>query len=172
VEALVKESPNSDTDTHFTFGNVGLGKLITYEIKLTDGLLSMTVNGNNQSVNVFQTDPAWTNQTLFFKAGDYCQDNSGTSSEGAAVAFYYLTVVHGSRDAGGQPVVSNGFIDAAGHFGFTLFGQVGSNYVIQTSTDLRGWNNVLTNRAGTAGFNFTETNRTGPSRFYRAKLIP
>jgi hypothetical protein len=170
VEALVKESPNSDTDSHFTFGNIGLGKLITYEIKLTDGLLSMTVNGTNQSVNVFKTDPAWTNQTLYYKAGDYCQDNSGTSSEGAAVAFYYLNVVHSSTGSG-RPVISRGFIDASGHFGFNLFGQTGSNYVIQISGDMRRWNNLLTNRAGTAGFTFTETNRLGAARFYRAKLL-
>ncbi len=171
VEALVKESPNTDTDSHFGFGNIGLGKLITYEIKLIDGLLSMTVNGNNESVNVFQTDPAWTNQTLYFKAGDYCQDNSGLSTEGAAVMFYYLSVVHASTSHGAQPVVSNGFIDSNGRFGFTLFGQAGSNYVIQSSTDLRSWNNLLTNLETTAGFNFIETNRIGTSRFYRAKLF-
>jgi len=95
IDALVKESPNSDTDTHFPFANVvGLSNSITYEIKMVDGLLSVTVNGARQSVNVFQTDPAWTNQTLYFKAGDYCQDNSGSNAEGAGVSFYALTAGH------------------------------------------------------------------------------
>ncbi|HUI05467.1 MAG TPA: polysaccharide lyase family 7 protein [Verrucomicrobiae bacterium] len=95
IDALVKESPNSDTDTHFPFpSNVGLSNNITYQIKMADGLLSMVVNGSTQSVNVFQTDPAWTNQTLYFKAGNYCQDNSGPSTEGALVSFYALTVNH------------------------------------------------------------------------------
>jgi hypothetical protein len=96
VEALVKESPTLPDDTKFSFANVGLGNLITYQIKMVDGLLSMTVNGINQSVNVFETDPSWTNQTFYFKAGNYCQDNSGTTNEAATVSFYQLSVAHGS----------------------------------------------------------------------------
>jgi hypothetical protein len=95
VEALVKQSPNLPADTKFTFANVGLSNHISYQIKMVDGLLSMSVNGIRQSVNVFQTDPAWTNHTFYFKAGNYCQDNSGASSEGAVVSFYRLSVAHG-----------------------------------------------------------------------------
>jgi hypothetical protein len=95
VEALVKESVKSTNDMSFPFGKVGLGNLITYQIQMADGLLSMTVNGTNQSVNVFQNDPAWTNQMLYFKAGNYCQDNSGTPDEGALVSFFHLQVSHG-----------------------------------------------------------------------------
>jgi hypothetical protein len=94
VEALVKTSPNSPADTSLSFANIALSTLIDYQLKLVDGLLSMTVNGINQSVNVFQTDPAWTNQTFYFKAGNYCQDNSGTANEGAVVSFQRLSVEH------------------------------------------------------------------------------
>jgi hypothetical protein len=94
VEALVKKSPNSDADTKFSFNKVALGEPITYELKMVDGLVSMTVNGVLKSLNVFQTDPDWTNQTLYFKAGAYCQDNSGPSTEGARVAFSRLEVAH------------------------------------------------------------------------------
>ncbi len=94
VEALVKEFVSSTNDTEFTFGRVGLSNLISFQVTLKDGLLSMTVNGTNQSVNVFQTDPAWTNQTFYFKAGNYCQDNSGPADEGAVVSFSQLTVEH------------------------------------------------------------------------------
>jgi len=94
VEALVKTSPNSPADTSLPFANIALGTRIDYQLKVVDGLLSMTVNGINQSVNVFQTDPAWTNQTFYFKAGNYCQDNSGTANEGAVVSFHRLSVEH------------------------------------------------------------------------------
>jgi hypothetical protein len=107
IEALVKESPNSDTDTHFPFANVGLSNNIAYQFRVVDGVLSMIVNGATQSVNVFQTDPAWTNQGLYFKAGDYCQDNSGPGTEGAEVWFYSLAVCHHTNSAPGiliQPV--------------------------------------------------------------------
>jgi hypothetical protein len=94
VEALVKTSPNSRADTRLAFANSALSNLIDYQIKMVDGLLSVTVNGINQSVNVFQTDPAWTNQTFYFKAGNYCQDNSGAANEGSVVSFRRLTVEH------------------------------------------------------------------------------
>ena len=101
IDALVKESPNSDTDTHFPFANVGLSNNIAYQFRMVDGWLSMIVNGATQSVNVFQTDPAWTNQGLYFKAGDYCQDNSGSSTEGAEVRFYALVASHYTNSSPG-----------------------------------------------------------------------
>ena len=73
---------------------VDLGDVIAYQIKMDDGLLSVMVNGTSQSVSVFQLDPAWTNQTFYFKAGNDCQDNAGLPDEGAVVSFYHLNVNH------------------------------------------------------------------------------
>jgi hypothetical protein len=97
IDALVKHSPNSSTDTHYYFMNVGLSNLITYQIKVADGLLSMTVNGSNRAVNIFQTDPDWANQTMYYKAGNYCQDNAGDSTEGSLVVFEQLSVSHATN---------------------------------------------------------------------------
>jgi hypothetical protein len=94
IEALVKHSPSSDADTKYTFMNVGLSNLISYQIKMLDGLLSLAVNGSTQSVNLFQTDPAWAQQTMYYKAGNYCQDNAGTTNEGALVSFYLVRASH------------------------------------------------------------------------------
>ena len=69
---------------------MGLDKDFDYQIKLEDGLLSVTVNGATQSENVFELDPAWANQTLYFKVGAYPQDNEGPATEGARVAFSRL----------------------------------------------------------------------------------
>jgi hypothetical protein len=96
VEALVKETVTSTNDTRFPLATVDLGDVIAYQIKMADGLLSVTVNGTNQSVNVFQLDPAWTNRTFYFKAGNYCQDNAGLPDEGAVVSYYQLNVIHSS----------------------------------------------------------------------------
>jgi hypothetical protein len=96
VEALVRETIDATNDTTFGFADVGLGNLFTYQIKLEDGLLTMTVEGASQSVNVFETDPGWTNQTFYFKAGNYCQDNLGTPDEGAIVSYHRLSVTHGN----------------------------------------------------------------------------
>lgn len=103
VEALVKQSPNSSTDTKLTYANVGMSNAITYQIKVVEGLLSIAVNGATRSVNVFQSDPDWTNQTFYFKAGNYCQDNSGLNSEGAVVSFHQLSVTHGGVPTNAPP---------------------------------------------------------------------
>ena len=94
VEAQVRNSPNATDKTLLPMGSVALGEFITYQIKLVDGLLSISLNGSNQTVNILQLDPAWTNQTFYFKAGSYAQDNSGPSSEGSRVSFYQLNVAH------------------------------------------------------------------------------
>ncbi len=94
VEALVKQSSTSDTDTHYTLTKVALGSNIFYQIKVVDGLLSMVVNGSTQSVNFFRTDPQWATNTFYFKAGAYGQDNSGSVKEGSLVAFSSLSRAH------------------------------------------------------------------------------
>jgi hypothetical protein len=98
IEALYKFSPNSDVDTKYTVATgVALGNTINYQIKMADGLLLTTVNGNTQGTNIFLTDPDWTNQTMYFKAGNYCQDDVGTAPEGASVSFYALTASHATN---------------------------------------------------------------------------
>ena len=61
---------------------------------MVNGLVTVSVNGITNSLNVFQTDPAWETNTVYFKAGDYCQDNGGTTNEGARVSIYSLTAGH------------------------------------------------------------------------------
>ncbi len=105
VEALVKDKARGGRDIKLTFPEVGLDKEFVYQIKLHDGLLSVTVNGVTQSVNVFETDPAWADQTLYFKAGVYPQDNEGPPTEGARVSFSKLQVTHSEAATldGGSP---------------------------------------------------------------------
>jgi Alginate lyase len=166
IVALVKESPNSDTDTHFNFMNVGLGNPISYQIKLVNGLLSLTVNGSNQAVNIFQTDPAWATNTLYFKAGDYCQDNSGSNTEAAQVMFYQLSATH----AASVPAFAftNWSGGSTGRFSATLAGAAGSNYVFQASSNLAGWLPLATNSSPTGAVSFTDTNAVTGRKFYRA----
>ena len=94
IEALVKTNSNYDADFKYVFQNVGVGNLINYQIKMENGLLTMTVNGSNQTANVFLTDPDWATNTMYFKAGSYCQDNTGLTNEGGRVAFYALSLSH------------------------------------------------------------------------------
>jgi len=94
IEALVKESPTKDKDQKLTFGEVGSNHDFDYQIKLEDGVLSVTVEGMTQTLNVFQNDSNWSHQTLYFKVGAYVQDNEGPASEGARVVVSRLQVSH------------------------------------------------------------------------------
>lgn len=97
IEALVKEKAKEGKDLKLTFTEVGLNNDFDYEIRLQDGLLTVTVNGASQTVNVFEKDPDWASQSLYFKAGAYVQDNEGPASEGARVSFSELSVSHSGK---------------------------------------------------------------------------
>ena len=97
LEGTVKTiSTNDSSDTKFTYGFVGLSNNITYQIKVVNGLISIAINGKTNSLNVFQSDPAYTNVQQYFKAGSYNQtdDPCNCSTDGARVAFYSLTMSH------------------------------------------------------------------------------
>src|SRR6185295_12084182 len=124
IDAQVKQKPSADTDVHVNFPNVPFNSLITYRIVLQDGVLMMTINGVTQSVDIFANDPAWANQTFYFKAGSYCQDNSGPATEGAQVEFYQLSAAHGTV-AAAPPVITKSPVDTAV--------PLGSNVVLSVS---------------------------------------
>ena len=94
IEALVKRSPKRGGDLKLELAKADLDSDIAYEIRLDDGKLSITVNGHTQRVNILEGDPAWAEQTFYFKAGAYCQDNDGPPTEGARVTFSCLRATH------------------------------------------------------------------------------
>src|SRR5213593_2713393 len=112
----------------------------------------------NQFVDVFQSDPAWTNQQFYFKAGSDCQDNSGPTNEGSAVAFYELSVAHLSPPSP-APVITltNWMINALDYFHFTLLGPDEANYFIQSSTDLVSWSFIAFTNAVLGPVDFADT---------------
>ena len=170
VEALVKETYAGDDDTVWTFPNVGLSNVFSYQLDLTEGLLSVTVNGSNRTFNTFVADRRWTNQTFFFKAGNYCQDDSGSSTEGAIVAFYQLDTMHiGPVVSAPSVIIENFRINGGNQVGFTLLGQTPGSYFIQGSTDLINWDYLLITNSIAARVDFRDTIDPGPAgrRFYR-----
>jgi hypothetical protein len=168
IEALVKTKPSGGTDVKYIFATVGLNTNISYQIKVTDGLLTLTVNGLVTNHNFFATDPGWTNQTFYFKAGDYCQEAGTNSADGASVMFYQLAVSHGAA-TNLPPVLTNCTIGTGSNFSFTVFGSGSGSYIIQASTDLTNWTSLATNLATNGVIQFGETNPPHPRRFYRAR---
>lgn len=94
VEALVKSSPTKGKDIKLTWPDVGLDEDIEYEIKVQDDLLVLTVNGMTQTQNLKENDPSWLDESFYFKAGVYPQDNEGPPTEGSRVSFSDIRVSH------------------------------------------------------------------------------
>jgi Immunoglobulin domain/Immunoglobulin I-set domain len=68
-----------------------------------------------------------------------------------------------------SPLRLQSFLLTSNSLQFQLAGSSGSNYVIQSSSNLFQWTPILTNTAPSGLFNFTATNLTGfPLQFYRA----
>jgi hypothetical protein len=62
----------------------------------------------------------------------------------------------------------NTYIVTNGNFQLQLAGTAGSNYVIQSSTDLVHWTSLLTNVTRNGFVNFIDTNSLAPRCFYRS----
>ncbi|MBC8324494.1 MAG: polysaccharide lyase family 7 protein [Verrucomicrobia subdivision 3 bacterium] len=97
MEALVKLSPFAGKDKLIKFADVGLNNDIAWQIQLKDAVLSVTVNGVTQTENMLTHDPRWAEQTFYFKAGAYPQDDTGDVTEGARVAFSQLNASHNQK---------------------------------------------------------------------------
>ncbi|HLP76248.1 MAG TPA: cellulase family glycosylhydrolase [Candidatus Paceibacterota bacterium] len=61
---------------------------------------------------------------------------------------------------------------AGGQFSFSVSGQSGPDYAIETSTNLTQWSTVLITNSPALPFTWTDTNSPEPMRFYRIKLGP
>lgn len=98
IEALVKESISRNEEIKLAVADIRLNNEFDFAIRLRDGTLSVTVNGDSQSVNIFDKDPTWAEQSLYFKAGAYTQDNDGPATEGAQIEFTKLSVSHSQKN--------------------------------------------------------------------------
>lgn len=253
VQVYIRNNLTESGDTKFIH-NVGANALITYEIKVVDGVAYVTVNGVTNSHNFGASDSRWlTDSTFYFKAGAYLQDNVGPTTEGGRVSFYSLSATHGTAEppatrptitaqpvsrtvasgasvtltvaASGSPlnyqwrangvaiarqtnasltianfssgdqkrydvVVSNSagsvtstaaelhlnspvrftrLMASNGQFSTTLLGAAGSNYIIETSTNLTTWTRLSTNNSSTGIIPINATSGQSSKRFYRVR---
>nr|BFE57210.1 hypothetical protein GCM10020063_017360 [Dactylosporangium thailandense] len=87
-----ENSPDGGQTLH-TVGNVPLGVKWSYVIAVSGGnTIKLTINGSTTSYGI----PSSFNQYgMYFKAGSYNQSSSESTTNGAKVKFYALTVSHG-----------------------------------------------------------------------------
>jgi hypothetical protein len=87
-----ENSPSGGQTTH-TVANVPVGTKWSYTIAVTGGnTVVLTVNGKTTKYAVPSSFDAY---HMYFKAGSYNQSSSNSTTKGARVAFYALTVHHG-----------------------------------------------------------------------------
>jgi Alginate lyase len=92
IVAGVENSPSGGQTTH-TVGHVSIGKTWTYTIAVSGGnTIDLTVNG---STTHYAIPSSFNQYHMYFKAGSYNQSSSDSTTNGARVAFYGLTVQHG-----------------------------------------------------------------------------
>ena len=70
-----------------------------------------------------------------------------------------------------QPSFGN-ISTTGGQFSFSVNGQTGPDYALETSTNLTDWSNVFITNSPTLPFNWTDATTNSPQRFYRVKLGP
>ena len=87
-----ENSPDGGQTLH-PIGNVPMGQQWSYVINISGGdTINLTVNGNTTS---YPIDSSFDQYHQYFKAGDYNQSASSSTTNGAKVKFYALDVSHG-----------------------------------------------------------------------------
>jgi hypothetical protein len=85
------ESAPTGGQTEHYITNVAVGTHFTYAINVSGSKVNLTVNGSKTS---YTTPSSFNGYRNYFKAGDYNQSSSSSTSNGAKVKFYSLTISH------------------------------------------------------------------------------
>jgi hypothetical protein len=154
---------------------VNVGQIVSFTASATDTdqppqilTFSLLAGATNATLNAgsgaFSFRPLVTQSgstnTFLLKVSD-----SGTPSMSATQNF---SVVVNPLIA---PSVSN-LSSAGGQFSFSIGGQSGPDYAVETSTNLSQWSTVFVTNSPMLPFVWTDTNSGGPLQFYRIKLGP
>jgi hypothetical protein len=92
VDMAIEQSPAGGSLQSHVVGNVPLGQTWSYVITLSGGnKIGMTLNGKTTT---FTMNSSFNGQKMYFKAGDYNQSSSTSSTKGSKVSFYALTFSH------------------------------------------------------------------------------
>ncbi|WP_305782362.1 polysaccharide lyase family 7 protein [Symbioplanes lichenis] len=88
---LGTENSPAGGQTLHKVGNVALGVRWTYVINVTGNTINLTVNGSRTS---YAIPSSFNPYKQYFKAGSYNQSSSESTTNGAKVKFYALTITH------------------------------------------------------------------------------
>ncbi|HEX3791678.1 MAG TPA: polysaccharide lyase family 7 protein [Pseudonocardiaceae bacterium] len=94
IKMAIEQTPAGGNEIQYTVGNVPLGTPWSYVIGLSgSNTISLTLNGTKHT---WALPSAFNGYTMYFKAGDYDQSTGSSSTVGARVQFYALSIHHSS----------------------------------------------------------------------------
>jgi hypothetical protein len=94
IEMAIEQSPAGGNEVLYNVGNVPLGTQWSYVLGVSGSTISLVLNGGAK--RTWTASSSFNGYGLYFKAGDYDQSSGSSSSVGARVGFYSLSVHHGS----------------------------------------------------------------------------
>jgi hypothetical protein len=97
IAAIYRLKPGITTSKAIVLRNVPLDAAFSYTITLTKGgtLAVYAKTPTTETVKwSVKLDSSWSAQTMYFKAGNYVQDNTGDNTEAGRVSFTKLLVEH------------------------------------------------------------------------------
>jgi len=89
---LGQQRSPTDGQTLHKVGNVALGQRWTYVINVSGNQATLTINGSRTT---YPIPSSFNPYKQYFKAGSYNQSSSESTTNGAKVKFYNLTINHG-----------------------------------------------------------------------------
>jgi len=94
IVMAIEQTPAGGNEVQHTVGNVPLGTKFSYSVGLTGGnTIDFTMNGK---VQTWPLTAAFQKYTMYFKAGDYDQTAGSSTTNGALLHIYALSVTHTS----------------------------------------------------------------------------
>jgi hypothetical protein len=88
----IEQTPAGDNEEPHPVGSVPLGTQWSYVIGLTGNTISLSIEGG--ITLSYSMSPSFDSENFYFKAGDHDQSSGSSSTIGAKVQFYALSVVH------------------------------------------------------------------------------
>ncbi|HEX3854859.1 MAG TPA: polysaccharide lyase family 7 protein [Polyangiaceae bacterium] len=93
------EDNNSASQSDQSLGSYALNALLTYTIELENSQLTVSITdakGAMKTVTSSYSASRWTQDSYYFKLGDYVQLDTGAATNGGRVSFYSFAIKHGS----------------------------------------------------------------------------
>ncbi|ACU76316.1 Alginate lyase 2 [Catenulispora acidiphila DSM 44928] len=92
IKMAIEQTPAGGNEVLYDVGTVPVGTQFSYVIGLSGSTISLSLNGG--AARTWTASSTFNGYGMYFKAGDYDQSSGSSSSVGARVGFYALSIHH------------------------------------------------------------------------------